>query len=335
MPFMRTTDRIYNANYLGHLGDATSDLINQTADTGSWSSGDVAKWLTVGTSLLSASSPLITTFVPTSAQAQYQQFVDVLNKNVNPVAPGLPPQPPPPSVPSGVPKTVDGFVMPAWAPWAALGAVGAFFVARMGMGGGRSSSRRNNPYRAGTRVRKTMGVRMSGTAVRPFSGKYTDGQYRAPTTRERVTHVRWDDGTRGWAHDALLRRNPTWGDRSEAYKGMSARGLSVSINPRRVRHKRRRRSIMKIRGKRRPVQGRMAMHARAGVTQRYTRRFRKNPLTRREAATLRVAERSQRFHARRYGRLGWPLESRYHRGAANGIRQAIATVGVKRKRRGR
>lgn len=139
MPFLRTTDRMWGANHLGYLGDATADAVGQTAGSaGSSTSDDIAKWLTVGGSVFSASAPLIQTFVPNSAQSQFQAFVNTITKNVNPVA-GQAPQPAPPAIPM-TPTVQPGMVIPTWAPWALLGAVGAFFVARQTGG-----SRRRNP----------------------------------------------------------------------------------------------------------------------------------------------------------------------------------------------
>lgn len=50
----------------------------------------------------------------------------------------------------------------------------------------------------GTRVRKVMGVALSGVIVKPFHWKQsTDGTYRAPDDHEHVP-VEWDDGTKGY-----------------------------------------------------------------------------------------------------------------------------------------
>lgn len=50
----------------------------------------------------------------------------------------------------------------------------------------------------GRRVHKTMGIRESGTVIKPFAGPYSDGQYRAPYRHEKPVYIQWDDGTRGW-----------------------------------------------------------------------------------------------------------------------------------------
>jgi hypothetical protein len=62
----------------------------------------------------------------------------------------------------------------------------------------------------GTRVKKTMGIRMSGTIVKPFYWKQsTDGTYKAPDKREQA--VEWDNGTKGYSfidHIEELKKNP-------------------------------------------------------------------------------------------------------------------------------
>ena len=59
-------------------------------------------------------------------------------------------------------------------------------------------------FKLGERVHKTMGVRVSGIVIRRFAGPYTDGQYRAPTSKDHPVFVRWDDGTVGWIDEAFL-----------------------------------------------------------------------------------------------------------------------------------
>jgi hypothetical protein len=69
-------------------------------------------------------------------------------------------------------------------------------------------------FPVGTRVRKTMGVQLSGVVIAPTT-KYTDGTYRHPYSRESVVYVRWDEGGVGWQHKSHLakegpRKNNHW-----------------------------------------------------------------------------------------------------------------------------
>jgi hypothetical protein len=60
-------------------------------------------------------------------------------------------------------------------------------------------------FKVGQRVRKDMGVRLSGIVVHPMhSSRYTDGSYRPPSRREQAVFTRWDDGTQGWTHREFL-----------------------------------------------------------------------------------------------------------------------------------
>ena len=58
--------------------------------------------------------------------------------------------------------------------------------------------------RIGQRVEQSMGVRQSGVVIPRFYGPFTDGQYRQPEMGERAVYVQWDNGTKGWIHEAFL-----------------------------------------------------------------------------------------------------------------------------------
>ena len=130
MPFMTKSDRVYRANSLGQMGDVTAD--------------DVKGWLTIGTSVISAASPLIQTFVP----SQYQATINPYLQAVQAQAP-KPPQAAPPAVTSvgqqnAARAAQGGFALPAWAPWVLLAAVGGYLLMGRARGG---DSRRSNPRR--------------------------------------------------------------------------------------------------------------------------------------------------------------------------------------------
>ena len=55
----------------------------------------------------------------------------------------------------------------------------------------------------GTRIKKIMGVRLTGIVVEYFYWKdSTDGTYKEPG-RDHVA-VQWDDGTKGWIHKCFI-----------------------------------------------------------------------------------------------------------------------------------
>jgi len=61
--------------------------------------------------------------------------------------------------------------------------------------------------RVGNRVRKVVGVVLTGTAVPAMPvEKYTDGSYRRPREDECAVYVKWDDGTVGWVHAMFMVR---------------------------------------------------------------------------------------------------------------------------------
>jgi hypothetical protein len=61
----------------------------------------------------------------------------------------------------------------------------------------------------GTRVRTTMGCYCAGVIVPRFYWKdATDGTYRAPERHECAVWVAWDNGTRGWMHEACVVADP-------------------------------------------------------------------------------------------------------------------------------
>jgi len=65
--------------------------------------------------------------------------------------------------------------------------------------------RRKNCKKVGSRVCTTMGVRRTGTVIEPFNWKDSnDGTYRGPTSKEKAVWVKWNDGTKGWIHDAFV-----------------------------------------------------------------------------------------------------------------------------------
>lgn len=148
MPFMTKSDRVYRANSLGQMGDVTAD--------------DVKDWLTIGTSVISAASPLIQTFVPT----QYQTTINPYLQAIQTQAP-KPPQTAPPAVTSVGQQNAalaaqGGFALPAWAPWVLLAAVGGYLLVGKARGG---SSRRSNPRRH-TRRRSNPSARFSAKRLR-------------------------------------------------------------------------------------------------------------------------------------------------------------------------
>ena len=61
-------------------------------------------------------------------------------------------------------------------------------------------------FAPGTRVVSRMGCRTTGTvsAERWHRRDCTDGTYREPERHESPVYIRWDDGSRGWAHSAIL-----------------------------------------------------------------------------------------------------------------------------------
>ena len=62
-------------------------------------------------------------------------------------------------------------------------------------------SKAEKKFKPGDRVKTTMGVRLSGTIVKPFDWhSSTDGTYKAPEINRGYHPVEWSDGTKGYHH---------------------------------------------------------------------------------------------------------------------------------------
>lgn len=69
------------------------------------------------------------------------------------------------------------------------------------------------PFKAGTRVRKTMGIPQMGTVLAslPSRERWSDGTYSYPANCREAVGVFWDDGTEGIAFKRYLEVVPSKG----------------------------------------------------------------------------------------------------------------------------